>query len=96
MSILVVAEHDNSEIKGSTLNTVTAASKIGGDVSVLVAETIWRILPKLSDVVAKVPSASGKVKTLCAPPDVDAGACKDTDPEVEPTNFIVMLLSPLQ
>ena len=37
MSILVVAEHDNNEIKGSTLNTVTAASKIGGDVSVLVA-----------------------------------------------------------
>ncbi len=37
MSILVVAEHDNSEIKGSTLNTVTAASEIGGDVSILVA-----------------------------------------------------------
>ena len=36
MSILVVAEHDNNEIKGSTLNTVTAASEIGGDVSVLV------------------------------------------------------------
>ena len=37
MSILVVAEHDNNEIKGSTLNTVTAASEIGGDVTVLVA-----------------------------------------------------------
>ena len=37
MSILIVAEHDNNEIKGSTLNTVTAASEIGGDVSVLVA-----------------------------------------------------------
>ena len=37
MSILVVAEHDNNEIKGSTLNTVTAASEIGGDISVLVA-----------------------------------------------------------
>ena len=37
MSILVIAEHDNNEIKGSTLNTVTAASEIGGDVSVLVA-----------------------------------------------------------
>ena len=36
MSILVIAEHDNNEIKGSTLNTVTAASEIGGDVSVLV------------------------------------------------------------
>ena len=36
MSILVIAEHDNNELKGSTLNTVTAASEIGGDVSVLV------------------------------------------------------------
>ena len=36
MSILVIAEHDNDELKGSTLNTVTAASEIGGDVSVLV------------------------------------------------------------
>ena len=37
MSILVIAEHDNNELKGSTLNTVTAASEIGGDISVLVA-----------------------------------------------------------
>ena len=36
MSILVIAEHDNNEIKGSTLNTVTAASEIGDDISVLV------------------------------------------------------------
>ena len=36
MSILVIAEHDINELKGSTLNTVTAASEIGGDVSVLV------------------------------------------------------------
>ena len=36
MSILVIAEHDNNDLKGSTLNTVTAASEIGGDVSVLV------------------------------------------------------------
>ncbi|MBE0484444.1 MAG: electron transfer flavoprotein subunit alpha/FixB family protein [Bacterioplanes sp.] len=37
MSILVIAEHDNATLKGATLNTVTAASKIGGDVVVLVA-----------------------------------------------------------
>ena len=36
MSILVIAEHDNNELKVSTLNTVTAASEIGGEVSVLV------------------------------------------------------------
>ena len=37
MTILVIAEHDNAALKGSTLNTVAAASKIGGDIHVLVA-----------------------------------------------------------
>jgi electron transfer flavoprotein alpha subunit len=37
MSVLVIAEHDNVEIKPATLNTVAAASEIGGDVVVLVA-----------------------------------------------------------
>lgn len=36
MSILVVAEHDNASIKGATLNTVAAAQKIGGDITVLI------------------------------------------------------------
>jgi electron transfer flavoprotein alpha subunit len=37
MSILVIAEHDNDTIKSATLNTVTAAVAIGGDITVLVA-----------------------------------------------------------
>lgn len=37
MSVLVIAEHDNASLKGATLNAVTAATKIGGDVHVLVA-----------------------------------------------------------
>ncbi|MGL6159258.1 electron transfer flavoprotein subunit alpha/FixB family protein [Microbulbifer sp.] len=37
MSILVIAEHDNAEIKGATLNTVAAAKAIGGDIHLLVA-----------------------------------------------------------
>ncbi|MBV1914814.1 MAG: FAD-binding protein [Pseudomonadales bacterium] len=37
MSVLVLAEHDNSELKSATLNTVTAATEIGGDVTILVA-----------------------------------------------------------
>jgi electron transfer flavoprotein alpha subunit len=37
MTILVIAEHDHSSIKSATLNTVTAAAQIGGDVHVLVA-----------------------------------------------------------
>lgn len=37
MSILVYAEHDNVSLKGATLNTVTAAKAIGGEIHVLVA-----------------------------------------------------------
>jgi len=37
MSVLVLAEHDNNTLKDATLAAVTAASKLGGDVHVLVA-----------------------------------------------------------
>lgn len=37
MSILVVAEHNNQALNPATLNTVTAAAKLGGDIDVLVA-----------------------------------------------------------
>ncbi len=36
---LVVAEHDNASIRPATLNTVTAAGKLGGEVHVLIAGT---------------------------------------------------------
>ena len=37
MSVLVLAEHDNAELKDATLAAVTAAAQLGGDVHVLVA-----------------------------------------------------------
>ena len=37
MPILVIAEHDNQNLKAATLNTVTAALKLGADVHVLIA-----------------------------------------------------------
>ena len=37
MSILVVAEHESSEIKAATLNTIAAGAAIGGEIHVLVA-----------------------------------------------------------
>ena len=37
MSILVIAEHDNSSLKQATLSVVAAAKAIGGDIDVLVA-----------------------------------------------------------
>jgi electron transfer flavoprotein alpha subunit len=38
-STLVIAEHNNEKLASNTLNTITAASKIGGDVSCLVIGT---------------------------------------------------------
>ncbi|EJN22157.1 electron transfer flavoprotein, alpha subunit [Pseudomonas sp. GM78] len=37
MTILVIAEHDNHTVAAATLNTVSAAAKIGGEVHLLVA-----------------------------------------------------------
>jgi electron transfer flavoprotein alpha subunit len=39
MAALVIAEHDHQSIKGATLNTITAATRCGGEVHVLVAGT---------------------------------------------------------
>jgi electron transfer flavoprotein alpha subunit len=39
MSILVIAEHDNSSLNVATLNAITAAQAIGGDIDILVAGT---------------------------------------------------------
>ena len=36
MNILVIAEHNNSSLKPATLNSVTAAQAIGGDIDILV------------------------------------------------------------
>ena len=36
MSTLVLAEHNNIEVKSSTLNAISAASKFGGDIEVLI------------------------------------------------------------
>ena len=37
MSILVIAEHDNTNLKGSTLNTLAAAGNLTGDIHLLIA-----------------------------------------------------------
>lgn len=60
MAILVYAEHDNKELKKATLNTVTAASKIGGDIVVLVAGFGCEAVAEQA---AKV---AGVSKVLCA------------------------------
>ncbi len=52
MSILLLAEHDNTTIKPATLNAVTAAAKIGGEIHILVAGQNCR---PAAEAAAKIP-----------------------------------------
>ena len=60
MSILVVAEHDNSSLNPGTLNTITAATRLGGDIHLLVAGQ------DASAVVEECRSITGVAKVLDA------------------------------
>ncbi|MEM6302122.1 MAG: FAD-binding protein [Pseudomonadota bacterium] len=60
MSTLVVAEHDNGSLSPATLNTVTAASALGGEVHVLVAGS------ECSAVASAAQAVAGVSKVLCA------------------------------
>ena len=60
MSVLVFAEHDNVSLKDATLNAVTAATELGGDVHVLVAGSGCAAV---ADAAAKV---AGVAKVLLA------------------------------
>lgn len=55
---MVIAEHDNVSLKGSTLNTITAANSLSGDVTVLIAGL------NISDAVSEAQSLDGVAKIL--------------------------------
>lgn len=60
MSILVIAEHDNQNLKPATLNAISAAQKIGGDIDVAV------IGAQCSAVAAAAQAIAGVNKVLLA------------------------------
>jgi len=67
MAALVIAEHDNATIKGSTLHTVTAALQCGGEVHVLVAGAGCAAAATAAAAIAGV----AKVLVADAPPFAD-------------------------
>ena len=71
MAALVVADHDNAALRPATLNAITAASQLGGDVTVLVA---GKGCAGVADAAAKV---AGVAKVLLA----DAPALEHGLPE---------------
>ncbi|HEX9463071.1 MAG TPA: FAD-binding protein [Alphaproteobacteria bacterium] len=60
MSVLVIAEHEPADLRPATLNTISAATRLGGDVHVLVAGQNCRAA---ADAAAKV---AGVAKVLLA------------------------------
>lgn len=60
MSILVIADHDNSTLSPATLNVIAAAKAIGGDIDVLVAGE------GCGGVAEAAAKAEGVTKALCA------------------------------
>jgi len=74
VTILVIAEHDNASIKAATLNTIAAASKIGGDIHVLVAGSNAQAA---ADAAAKI---AGVAKVLLADaPQLADGLAENID-----------------
>ena len=63
MSVLVLAEHDHRSLKSSTLHTLAAAAKLGGEVHVLIAGSNARAAAEAAAQVAGV----GKVLLAEAP-----------------------------
>jgi electron transfer flavoprotein alpha subunit len=53
-SVLVLAEHDNAQLKGATLNAVTAAVQVGGEVHLLVAGSGCGAVAELATKIAGV------------------------------------------
>ena len=68
MTILVLAEHNNIDIKSSTLNTISAASQIDQDIHVLVTghecEELAKNISKCEKV-SKVYLANGDLLIVC-------------------------------
>lgn len=58
MTTLVIAQHDNSQLHASTLNTVSAATQVGNEVTVLVAGS------GAGDVAAQAAQINGVAKVL--------------------------------
>ena len=64
MSILVIAEHDNTNLKGATLNTIAAAKEIGSEITLLVAGS------DIASVTSEAQQLNGITKILACDDDL--------------------------
>ena len=82
MSILVIAEHDNANLKGATLNTVAAAKEIGSDITLLVAGS------NTASVISEAQQLNGITKILSCDNDLYKNSLAE-----ELSNLVVSLAS---
>ena len=82
MSILVIAEHDNTNLKGATLNTVAAAKEIGSDITLLVAGS------NTASVISEAQQLNGITKILSCDNDLYKKSLAE-----ELSNLVVSLAS---
>ena len=82
MSILVIAEHDNANLKGATLNTVAAAKEIGSDITLLVAGS------NTASVISEAQQLNGVTKILSCDNDLYKNSLAE-----ELSNLVVSLAS---
>ena len=64
MSVLVLCDHENGQLSPVTLNTITAATEIGGDIDLLVAgDTSGNVVTEAASIanVNKVFAANDKI-----------------------------------
>ena len=78
MSVLVLADHDNGQLAGATLNTVTAAAQIDGDIHILVAGDTS------GDVAKATAAVAGVTKVLVANgASLDHGIAENVAPIIQ-------------
>jgi electron transfer flavoprotein alpha subunit len=80
MSILVIAEHDNTNLKGATLNTLAAAKEIGSEITLLVAGS------DIASVTSEAQQLNGITKILACDDDLYKNSLAE-----ELSNLIVSL-----
>ena len=76
MSILVIAEHDNNNLKGATLNTLSAATKLTGEVNLLVVGS------NIDSVVEESQSLDGVNKVIKCDADIYVNAIAEDLSEI--------------
>ena len=64
MSVLVLIEHDNKNVKGSSLNTITAAKKIKVEEKQKIKKTLKKVESKEKKITGNIEKKGVKKKPL--------------------------------